>query len=84
MQRGHQNSLENLPWILTFLFAAGVFHPITAAVAGTVVVLGRISYFLGYSSGDPDKRMRGAYQYFGLLTLLGCVIAGAVSLLRGA
>lgn len=82
VQRGHQNSLEQLPWLLSFLFVAGVHFPITAAVGGLICVLGRISYFLGYSSGDPDKRMQGMYGYLGLLTLLGCVITAAVSLLR--
>lgn len=84
VQRGHQNSLEQLPWLLSFLFVAGAFHPITAAIGGIVCACGRIMYFIGYSSGDPDKRMRGLYYYVGLLTLLGCIISAVVSLLRSA
>ena len=34
-------------------------------------IAGRIVYTLGYSTGRPDARQRGAFMYLGLLTLLG-------------
>mmetsp|Transcript_32501 Transcript_32501/g.45073 ORF Transcript_32501/g.45073 Transcript_32501/m.45073 type:complete len:145 (-) Transcript_32501:139-573(-) len=70
VQRAHQNSLENYPQFLMLLFLAGMRYPLTAAGAGVVYLLGRIAYGLGYMSGDPSKRMRGGFGYFGLITLL--------------
>jgi glutathione S-transferase len=81
VQRGHQNSLENEPMFIVLLLLAGLKYPVVAAVAGLVYVAGRIQYFRGYSTGDPDKRMQGGFMYFGLLTLLGCVVSFAISLL---
>lgn len=82
VQRGHQNSLEGLPFFITLLFLAGVQYPITAAVGGLILVAGRITYFAGYATGVPDRRLYGLYQYIGILTLLGATIASAVKLLR--
>lgn len=82
VQRGHQNSLESLPFFIALLFLAGVQYPITATVGGLILTVGRISYFAGYATGDPQKRYNGAYQYIGILVLLGATIASAVNLLR--
>lgn len=81
VQRAHQNSLENYPAFLAMLALGGAKYPITAAVGGTVYLLGRIAYFQGYSTGKPDARMRGAFNYIGSLTLLGSVIKFAYDLL---
>lgn len=45
-------------------------NPITAAICGAIYVVGRLAYASGYQSGDPEKRMRGAFMYIGLITLL--------------
>lgn len=71
VQRGHQNSLENQPVFLALLLAAGLKHPVTAAVSGAIYLVGSVLYFRGYSTGNPDKRMWGAVKYPGLFTLLG-------------
>ena len=42
----------------------------------------RIVYGLGYSTGLPEKRVRGAFGYLGLLTLLGCSIHTAVQSIK--
>ena len=47
-------------------------YPLVSAVAAFVVLLGRLAYAAGYMTGDPEKRARGMFGYFGLLTLLGC------------
>ncbi|GLC39740.1 hypothetical protein PLESTB_001957800 [Pleodorina starrii] len=73
VQRGHQNSLENQPIFLALLVTAGLKHPITAATAGAIYLVGRVMYMQGYSTGDPDKRMRGSILYAGLFTLVGIV-----------
>ncbi|KAK9846254.1 hypothetical protein WJX81_000105 [Elliptochloris bilobata] len=81
VQRAHQNSLENFPQFLILLITAGLRFPVTAAIAGVVYIAGRITYFMGYSTGDPDKRLRGMFMYFGMLTLYGAVLTFAYQLL---
>ena len=51
---------------LALLLLAGLKFPIYTSIAGVVYLLGRIVYFAGYSTGDPNKRLRGAFMYFGL------------------
>ncbi|CAJ0842555.1 1261_t:CDS:1, partial [Entrophospora sp. SA101] len=41
----------------------------------------RIAYAVGYSTGEPDKRHRGGFGYFGSLALVGTTISSAYSLL---
>lgn len=45
---------------------AGLRFPIAASIAGLVYLVGRIVYFMSYSSGEPNKRLRGGFMYFGL------------------
>ncbi|PNH12866.1 Microsomal glutathione S-transferase 3 [Tetrabaena socialis] len=78
VQRGHQNSLENQPIFLALLLTAGLKHPLTAAAAGALYLIGRVMYMQGYATGDPNARMRGSIMYVGLLTLLGVVGKWAV------
>ncbi|KIY95910.1 glutathione S-transferase [Monoraphidium neglectum] len=76
VQRGHQNSLENLPTFLGLLTIAGLKHPLTASAFGAAYLLGRIAYFEGYSSGDPTKRVNVGtlIGYIGLFGLAGTCI----------
>ncbi|CAJ0877583.1 8154_t:CDS:2 [Entrophospora sp. SA101] len=46
-----------------------------------VWIIGRIAYAVGYSTGEPDKRHRGGFGYFGSLALVGTTISSAYSLL---
>lgn len=79
VQRAHQNSLENLPSFYALLTLAGLRHPVTAAVCGAVVLVGRIVYFNAYSTGQPDKRMWGApLIYPPLFTLVGICVKAAI------
>lgn len=82
MQRGHQNSLENLPSFYMLTVIAGARFPLAAALCATIYTAGRISYFNGYATGDPKGRMRGGYMYFGSLGLLGMAVRTAVELIR--
>ena len=62
-----------------FVFCpGGLSMPKLSAAAGWVWVAGRVVYALGYSTGDPAKRVRGAFGYLGLFTLLGCAIKTAL------
>eukprot|EP01083_Nonionella_stella_P230934 815896_1 len=72
VQRAHQNSLEQQPMFLTVCFLAAQKFPLVAGVSAFVVNLGRLAYAAGYSTGNPAKRSRGFFGYFGLLALLGC------------
>ncbi|KAK3097173.1 hypothetical protein FSP39_007113 [Pinctada imbricata] len=81
IQRAHQNTLENYPQFLVLLVFGGLFAPKISAVAGLVWMAGRIMYAQGYYTGDPEKRMRGAFGYLGLLVLLGNSVLFALRLL---
>ncbi|GBG58867.1 hypothetical protein CBR_g266 [Chara braunii] len=82
VQRGHQNSLEILPQFFVLFFIASLQFPRTAAVLGAVFVVGRIVYFLGYSTGNPKARVYGGPLYApSLLGLLGICIYTAAKLM---
>jgi glutathione S-transferase len=86
VQRGMQNSLEMLPSFLALLAAAGVAYPWTASGLGAAYLAGRISYFRGYSTGDPAKRINAgtSLMYVGALGLAVTAGKAAVeALLRG-
>jgi glutathione S-transferase len=60
----------------------GLAYPLTAAIVNAVWVVGRIMYTLGYSTGDPKKRIPGAGASG--LAYLGTIIATLVLGLRVA
>ncbi|KAI9236078.1 MAG: hypothetical protein BYD32DRAFT_419650 [Podila humilis] len=73
-QRVHQNTLEGFAAYLVLLLLCGIWYPIPAAVLGDIWILGRIFYYRGYTTGDPHKRMHGAFGHlgeFGLMCLAG-------------
>eukprot|EP00850_Spirogloea_muscicola_P020517 SM000219S06662 [mRNA] locus=s219:30464:31965:+ [translate_table: standard] len=76
-QRAHQNTMESYPAFIAMLLLSGLAYPLTAAVFGTVWIVGRLVYSMGYYSGDPKKRHQGAWHSFGLMGLIGtaCVFA---------
>ncbi|GBF93639.1 microsomal glutathione S-transferase [Raphidocelis subcapitata] len=81
VQRGHQNSLETLPTFLGLLAITGLKHPVTASGLGCLYLVGRVCYFNGYSTGDPDKRVNAGTLagYIGLFGLVGTAIKIAAS-----
>ena len=59
---------------------AGLECPVCSAIAGLVWILARIAYALGYYTGDPKNRMRGAFGYLGILFLLVTSIYSAIKM----
>ncbi|KAK5669891.1 hypothetical protein QVD99_004267 [Batrachochytrium dendrobatidis] len=83
-QRAHQNTLEGYPVFLMLLGISAIEHPMYAVASGIVWIVGKHLYAQGYCTGDPDKRVRGAFSYLGLLTLLGISIKTAITLAMSA
>lgn len=81
IQRAHQNFLENFTQFQVMLLLGGIHYPQLGAAAGLVWLLGRIVYAVGYSTGDPQKRLKGGFQYIGLLFLLFSTLRLGVGLL---
>ncbi|XP_014843267.1 PREDICTED: microsomal glutathione S-transferase 3-like [Poecilia mexicana] len=67
IQRAHQNTLEVYPQWLVFQTIAAFVYPLTASVLGAIWVTSRFFYAWGYYTGDPSKRMNGAFGYIGYL-----------------
>ncbi|ETW87083.1 MAPEG family [Heterobasidion irregulare TC 32-1] len=67
-QRAHQNTLENMPIILTTSLVTALSYPKLAGVACGCWSVARVLYTSGYATGDPKKRQRGGW---GSLILLG-------------
>ncbi|CAI5500230.1 unnamed protein product [Closterium sp. Naga37s-1] len=77
VQRAHQNFLENISFFFAFLLTSGLAYPWTSTVLGVIFLLGRIVYFLGYSTGSPAARNYGAFWTIGLLGLMiGTIMFG--------
>jgi hypothetical protein len=57
-------------------------YPVPAALLATVWAAGRVAYALGYSTGDPNKRLPGVAVSG--LAYLGAIIAVVVVGLRMA
>jgi len=74
VQRGHQNTLENYPQFLLMLGLGSIQYPLISSIGGAIWLLGRVAYFHGYSSGQPEKRSYGAFAYIGFFTMMGCAI----------
>ncbi|KAG0007037.1 Microsomal glutathione S-transferase 3 [Modicella reniformis] len=70
-QRVHQNTLEGFAAYLLTLMFAGLQYPITSAAFGGVWFVGRILYYIGYTTGDPTKRHYGTFGHVGEFGLLG-------------
>ena len=68
-QRVHQNSVELNSVFLPLFLTSGLFEPRNTAIAGAVVLAGRIVYTIGYLR-RAKYRMFGSFYYFGILYIL--------------
>ena len=74
--RAHQNFLEFLPMMISFLLIAGIYFPIPAASLGLVLMIARIIYAVGYTGWGPAGRLPGFFiTLFSVIALgiLGCI-----------
>ena len=83
VQRAHQNTLEQLHFFYPTLLVSGLRHPMGAAAAGAIFVVGRIMYATGYYTGEAKNRIPGAMTSMlgGMLPLLGMTVSFAAGLL---
>ncbi len=79
-QRVHQNTLEQVPFYLASVLAAGLRHPLVAAGAGLAWLAGRVVYSYGYYTGNPKHRMPGVFVSFSAQAVL---LVGVVSTAAG-
>ncbi|KAF9112934.1 Microsomal glutathione S-transferase 3 [Mortierella sp. AM989] len=70
-QRVHQNTLEGFTQYMITLLVAGTQYPTASAALGLVWCIGRVVYSHGYTTGEPNKRVWGAFGHIGDLGLLG-------------
>ncbi|KAJ3571403.1 hypothetical protein NP233_g3782 [Leucocoprinus birnbaumii] len=82
-QRAHQNTLENIPIIWATTAVVGTQMPVLAASACGLWSLSRISYTVGYLTGDPKKRVNPLYAV-GALGQLGLVLTATTYAARWA
>lgn len=80
-QRVHQNTLEGYASFLATLMIAGLQYPVAAAWLGSVWCLGRIMYYIGYTSGQPARRQLGVFGHIGEIGLFGLTIKMAFDLI---
>lgn len=57
-QRGHQNSLEMMPTFFMLMILGGIRHPCICTGLGLLYIVARFFYFQGYSTGDPQNRLK--------------------------
>lgn len=83
-QRAHYNFLEMAPTTFMWLFIAGIYFPIPAAIIGVLVIIFRLLYSIGYTQSGPKGRLVGALgNDFCLLGLLGLSLASGIMFAMG-
>ncbi|KAH7930509.1 membrane-associated proteins in eicosanoid and glutathione metabolism [Leucogyrophana mollusca] len=74
-QRAHQNTLENVHLIAMSTLVAGLKHPLLASALCGGWAFSRVIYTLGYTTGEPGKRIFGALP--GSVSMLALVLTAS-------
>ena len=83
-QRAHYNFVEMAPSTILWVFCAGIYFPIPAAVLGLIVIIVRAMYAYGYAKGGPAGRLIGALgNDLAVLALFGLSIASGIMFVLG-
>ncbi|KAF0910221.1 hypothetical protein E2562_001417 [Oryza meyeriana var. granulata] len=81
VQRGHQNSIEMMPLFFATLLVGGLQHPVIAAALGVFYAVARFFYFKGYSTGNPENRLKiGGLNFFAIFGLIICTASFGINL----
>ena len=80
-QRAHLNTLESVTYVLFGVLYSGLRYPVLAASLGATWTIGRVLYTIGYTTGDPQKRMYGAFQSLAFLIIGGLSAWSSVQLI---
>ncbi|KAF3641647.1 hypothetical protein BC332_05053 [Capsicum chinense] len=82
VQRGHQNSIEAMPMFFMLMIVGGIRHPLICSSLGAVYIVSRYFYFTGYSTGDPQNRLKiGGFNFLAIMGLMICSISCGVNFL---
>ncbi|KZT30729.1 membrane-associated proteins in eicosanoid and glutathione metabolism [Neolentinus lepideus HHB14362 ss-1] len=86
VQRAHLNTIEALPQILISTLIVGLRLPILAASLCGIWSFSRVLYTIGYSTGNPDRRVTsgGGLGYIGQFGLIFSGIYTIAESLRGS
>jgi len=57
-------------------------YPLISSIGGAIWLIGRVAYFHGYASGQPEKRSYGGFAYIGFFTMFGCALKTIYDLVR--
>ncbi len=80
IQRGHQNTVENMPSFVALLLLNWFTFPLVSGICGFVWIIGKMLYMAGYAT-NHEKRVWGAVSYLGLLTLFVTTLISAAYML---
>nr|AFK45883.1 unknown [Lotus japonicus] len=58
------------------MILGGLKHPSTCAALGLLYTVSRYFYFTGYSTGQPENRLKiGKYNFVAILGLMLCTLS---------
>ncbi|MES1913210.1 MAG: hypothetical protein MHM6MM_005421 [Cercozoa sp. M6MM] len=86
IQRGHQNAYEMYTSFLAMSLFNGLQFPVLTSLFGICWIVGRLGYFKGYASGNPEKRksLQSVLFYVGYFGSLITMFISCASMIKSA